>query len=309
MDFGLHIETQSGARGPREAYLSVRESAVWAEQSGFRYFSMSDHLQPFRGMGGPAAPLLEPWVTLGAVAEATSRIELLTLVTNASLRHAAPLAKMAAALDGASDGRMVLGLGAGGYRPEYAAFGLPYPSGPERAALVSEVVEVVRSLWEQPETTRDWRTHRLDHAAIAPRPARVPRVLIAGASPPILDAVAAHADLCNVVMPSPDGLRKLAASIEERCERAGRPRGAVEATALDRVIIAPTADRADEKWLAGGARQRDGYRGIVGAPADAVRSLRAYAEAGLDALMASFIDGDDESRDLFTREVMPALAG
>ena len=111
MDFGLHIETQSGARGPREAYLSVRESAVWAEQSGFRYFSMTDHLQPFRGMGGPAAPLLEPWVTLGAVAEATSRIELLTLVTNASLRHAALLAKMAAALDGASDGRMVLGLG------------------------------------------------------------------------------------------------------------------------------------------------------------------------------------------------------
>ena len=202
-----------------------------AEQSGFRYFSMSDHLQPFRGMGGPAAPLLEPWVTLGAVAEATSRIELLTLVTNASLRHAALLAKMAAALDGASDGRMVLGLGAGGYRPEYAAFGLPYASGPERAALVGEVVEVVRSLWEQPETTRNWRSHRLDHAAIAPRPARVPRVLIAGASPPILDAVAAHADLCNVVMPSPDGLRKLAASIEERCERrdaqrSGRGNGA-----------------------------------------------------------------------------------
>ena len=110
-------------------------------------------------------------------------------------------------------------------------------------------------------------------------------------------------------MPSPDGLRKLTVSIEERCERAGRPRGAVEATALDRVILAPTAVRADEKWLAGGARQHDGYRGIVGAPADAVRSLRAYAEAGLDALMASFIDGDDESRDLFTREVMPALAG
>ena len=309
MDFGLHIETQSGAaRTAGGVPVRPRVGGV-GRAVGLPLLLDVGPPPAVPRYGRPATPLLEPWVTLGAVAEATSRIELLTLVTNASLRHAALLAKMAAALDGASDGRMVLGLGAGGYRPEYAAFGLPYPSGPERAALVGEVVEVVRSLWEQPETTRSWRSHQLDHAAIAPRPARVPRVLIAGASPPILDAVAAHADLCNVVMPSPDGLRKLTASIEERCERAGRPRGAVEATALDRVILAPTADRADEKWLAGGARQRDGYRGIVGAPADAVRSLRAYAEAGLDALMASFIDGDDESRDLFTREVMPVLAG
>jgi alkanesulfonate monooxygenase SsuD/methylene tetrahydromethanopterin reductase-like flavin-dependent oxidoreductase (luciferase family) len=270
---------------------------------------MTDHLRPFGGIGGPATPLLEPWVTLGAIAEATSRIQLLTLVTNASLRHAALLAKMAVALDGASDGRMVLGLGAGGYRPEYDSFGLPYPPGAQGAALVGEVVEIVRSLWRAEETTRTWSQHRLERATIAPRPSRTPRVLIAGSSPAILDVAARHADLCNVLMPSPDGLSVLLPDLRERMRSLDRAPGAIEVTVLDRVIIAPTAEQTDAKWQAAGAPQRNGHRGVVGTPADAVRCLQAYRTAGLDTLMASFAESDAESRELFARKVMPALAG
>ena len=92
-------------------------------------------------------PTLECWTTLSALAAETERIRLIPMVLANLYRHPATMAKMAATLDVISDGRLVLGIGAGGGEGDHRAYGLPYPTTRERVAMMGEAVQVIRLLW------------------------------------------------------------------------------------------------------------------------------------------------------------------
>ncbi len=306
MRFGLHTQSHAPSTGdPADIYAELRGRARVAEAAGFAYFSVSDHVVAFPAVGQPPTPMLDPWLALAAVATATERIGLLTLVSNVTLHTPPQLARAAAALDVISGGRMLLGLGSGGYRAEYAALGLPYPAATERAEMLEEAAEAVRLLWERPTATFHGRHFTLRDAVLEPKPLHRPRLLIGGSGALTLGAVARHADLANFVLPGPGRLAALVEVLGRECADAGRDPGAIEVSVLERAVLAPTSEAAVAKWEALGSPERAGHRGLVGSPADVAAQLRAYEGVGLAAAMVFFPDQDSESIELFAEQVMP----
>ncbi len=289
MRFGFHTQSHAPSTGnAADIYPELRERAREAESAGFSYFSVTDHLVPLPAIGPPDTPMLDPWSALAAVATATERIGLLTLVSNVTLRTPVQLAKAAAALDLISGGRMLLGIGSGGYRSEYEAHGLVRPDARTRAGMLEETAEAVRMLWEQPAATYDGRHFTLREAVLEPKPLHRPRLLIAGSSTPTLRSAARHADLANFVLPGPDRLAKLVETLRRQCADAGRDADAIEVSVLERAVVAPTRAAAAAKWEALGSPRRADHPGLVGSPADVAAQLRAYAAVGLATAMVFF---------------------
>jgi len=154
---------------------TVRDTALEAESLGYDAVWLEDHFQSW--IGDPRRNTHECWTTLSAVAEATDRVRLGTLVTSQSYRHPALLAKMAATVDRVSDGRLELGLGGGWYEAEYDRFGYEFREPPaERLRRLAETVEILQGLW-----TNETYSHRgenldidLEDAFCEPHPVQDP---------------------------------------------------------------------------------------------------------------------------------------
>jgi len=146
-------------------------------ESGFTF----DHFYPI--FGGPSSgPCLEGWTTLTALAQATTRLRLGTMVTGIHYRHPAVLAKMASALDIISGGRLELGIGAGWNEEESAAYGIALGGMKERFDRFEEACQVLTGLLTQETTDFDGRYYRLKAARNEPKgPQRPhPPILIGG---------------------------------------------------------------------------------------------------------------------------------
>lgn len=126
--------------------------------------------------------VLEAWTTLTAVAGLTERLTVGTFVANVMNRHPAVLARMAATLQEASGGRLVLGIGIGGHPAEHEAYGIPFPDVPQRVARLEEAVAVIRALWSGEPVTRESPFYPLRDAVALPMPEPRPPILIGAQS-------------------------------------------------------------------------------------------------------------------------------
>lgn len=137
---------------------------------GFDSIWLADHLM-YRNPGEPTRGVWECWTILAALAEATRRVEIGTLVLCNSFRHPAILAKMATAADEVSRGRLILGVGAGWNEPEYDAFGLPFD---RRVDRLAEALQILRPLLRERHVDfrgRYYQARDCDNAPAGPRPA------------------------------------------------------------------------------------------------------------------------------------------
>ena len=149
--------------------------AVWREADDIDVFESGwtfDHFYPI--FSDPTGPCLEGWITLTALAQATRRLRLGTLVTGNVYRHPAVLANMAATLDVVSGGRLELGLGAGWNEEECAAYGIDLPPLKERFDRFDEACEVVVSLLANETTDFAGKHYRLTAARCEPKPVQRP---------------------------------------------------------------------------------------------------------------------------------------
>jgi alkanesulfonate monooxygenase SsuD/methylene tetrahydromethanopterin reductase-like flavin-dependent oxidoreductase (luciferase family) len=150
------------------------EAAQRAENLGFNSVWISDHFfLDLERYGGPAEPAgtVEPFTALSAVATATQRVRLGTLVACSPFRHPAHVAKMATTIDLISGGRFDLGIGAGWYEREFEPFGYDYPSTGERFAVLEESVAVIAGLFGEGPLDHEGRRFRLHGAYNRPQPA------------------------------------------------------------------------------------------------------------------------------------------
>jgi alkanesulfonate monooxygenase SsuD/methylene tetrahydromethanopterin reductase-like flavin-dependent oxidoreductase (luciferase family) len=168
-------------------------AAARAAAAGYDGVFAPDHLFP---PGAPGRPALEPFVILAAVAARHPGLHVGTLVSRASLRPAAILAKQAVGLDQMSGGRAILGLGAGDAvsKAEHEAFGLPFAPAADRVATLAEMVEAMRSLFDG----EPWAggTHVPPIAGPLLPPGR-PELWVGGRSPEVIAAAARSADAWN----------------------------------------------------------------------------------------------------------------
>ena len=175
---GLPIGVSLGTIGATPEWWV--ESAQRLETAGYHAVWAWDH---FVGQGDKTVPVVEQWTILSVVAGSTSRIGLGTFISNVMNRHPAVLARMASTLQHASGGRLTVGIGIGGGKPEHRAYGIDFPEPPVRAERLEEAVAVIRALWGGGPVTRESRFYPLDAAHAFPEPDPAPRLLIGAGSP------------------------------------------------------------------------------------------------------------------------------
>jgi alkanesulfonate monooxygenase SsuD/methylene tetrahydromethanopterin reductase-like flavin-dependent oxidoreductase (luciferase family) len=205
----------------------VHHARVAAEH-GYSSIWLRDHLfLDIAKYGGPPdrQGVYEPLVTLAALSRAVPDVRLGTLVLLEALRPAAVLAKALASLDRISGGRLVVGLGAGWYEPEYAALGLELPRPGVRIDRLREAVQVVTGLLGGGPLEFDGRYHRAVGALNEPPALQLPRprVFVGGKGDRLLRLVAEHCDGWNTCWAwTPDDYRERLGVLEAECERIGR---------------------------------------------------------------------------------------
>ena len=299
---------------------------VRLHQGGFDYGYLRRMFQAADALGYDGAslydllgiPTLECWTTLSALAAETERIRLIPMVLANLYRHPATLAKMAATLDVISNGRLVLGIGAGGGEGDHKAYGLPYPSTRERVAMMGEAVQVIKLLWSGERVRFEGEYYRLDSALCAPAPVQHPGppILIGGSGERhLLRAAAQHADITNMRADmSISEHRAKRRVLDAHCEVAGREPAEVALSHNAHVFIGEDEAAVERALTEHAARHRvsvERFRAslgnaIVGTPPQCVEQLRRYVDYGIGWFFLLFPEpvsvGDLE---LFAGEVMP----
>ncbi|WP_117209627.1 LLM class F420-dependent oxidoreductase [Allorhizocola rhizosphaerae] len=297
----IFIEPQLGA-----SYADQLRIAQHAERLGYDAFFRSDHFLTMGSADGLPGPT-ESWATLAAIAVQTSTIRLGTLLTSATFRHPGLLAVTVAQVDQMSGGRVELGLGAGWYEAEHAAYGVPFPSTRERFDRLEEQLAIVTGMWTTPVGQRfsfDGKHYRLTDSPALPKPTQTPRppIIVGGKGPKRTPSLAARfADEFNVPFASLDVTRAVIDRVAAACEAQSRPMPVL--SVAQTIACGQTAAEAARRAEAVGYKPP-----LYGTPDQVVAQLRELAELGVSRAFLQILDLSDlDHLDLIAGAVAPQL--
>jgi len=241
------------------------QAARLAQEAGFDAISVPDHVHQNRVGGGPASPMFEAYTLLGALAAATSRVKLLSLVSPVTLRAPGLLTKAVTTLDVISGGRAVLGVGAGWDIDEHQAYGIDFPGLGERFDRLDEELAICRALFTVYRGSFLGKFYELKDAYNSPRPVggSIPVLVAGGGEKRTLDLVACYGVACNVSGDA-DTVRRKFDVLAAHCERVGRNPAEITKTVF--VFDTSDMDVLDKSAKAYAAAGADGI--IVVAPED-----------------------------------------
>lgn len=262
-------------------WAELAEIARFADAGGWYGLWVPDHYMLNTGDESVIdGPVLEAWSLLPALAAITTRLRLGPLVSPTSVHHPALLANRAAAIDRISDGRFVLGLGAGWQINEHRAYGFALEAPKERVDRFEEGIRIVRSMLDEPRTTFEGRYYTVLDAPNDPPPVqpRLP-IIVGTGSPRMLRITARHAQEWNT-WGAPATVQEKLAALHRACEQVDRDPATVHTTAQALVVL------CDSAAAAAAARDRtDPTRTIVGTTEQLRDQVAGYAELGIDELI------------------------
>ncbi|MBY6677450.1 MULTISPECIES: LLM class F420-dependent oxidoreductase [unclassified Rhodococcus (in: high G+C Gram-positive bacteria)] len=308
MDLRIFTEPQQGA-----TYDDLVRVARAAEDFGYDAFFRSDHYLAMStdGLPGPT----DAWITLAGIARETSTIRLGTLVTSATFRYPGPLAISVAQVDAMSAGRVELGLGAGWYAEEHAAYAIPFPSVGTRFDRFEETLAIVTGLWGTP--AGETFSYQGDHFTVTDSPAlpkpvqSPPPIIIGGMGKKRTPELAArHATEFNLPFADTDATATQFDRVRAACSDIGRdPSSMTFSNAL--VLCCGTTEDEIARRAAAIGRDVEELRanGAAGTPAEIVDKLGTYAELGSTRFYLQMLDLSDlDHIELVAAEVMRQLA-
>ena len=213
--FGIKLSGQDTTIG------DLREFWRIADEAGFDHVWVFDHLNSI-GDVGQEQPIFESWALQAAIAQATQRVRIGSLVTGNTYRHPALLAKIATTVDHLSGGRLEFGIGAAWATFEHETLGIDGLD--HRVGRLSEALQVIRSLWTEKRTTFDGRYYKLKDAIANPKPVQSPHppIWIGASGDQTLRLVARHADVWNASGGSPERVKELSERLDGCCAAIGR---------------------------------------------------------------------------------------
>jgi len=309
IEVALMVEGQMGLNWTRWQRI-----AELAEDLGFSGLYRSDH---FTNPESPDRDSLELWVSLTWLASHTRRLEFGPLVTPLSFRHPAHTARMAAAVDDLSGGRLTLGVGAGWQEREHRAFGFDLLDVPERFDRFEEGLQaIIRLLRSDEPVSLQGQYYPLKQAILLPRPARPggPPVLVGGnGRKRTLPLAARYADEWNAVFLPASEVAELNGYLDELLDENDRSPHDVCRSMMTGCVFGRDAKEVEEK-----ARQRSQgrysvqelrQRGLViGTAGEIVEQLMQLSETGLQRVMLQWLDLDDvHSLEAMAERVLPQL--
>ena len=220
MKIGIQIEPQMGY-----TYGDIVTLAKAAEDANFYSFTASDHF--FGNIKSVEKHAHDAWTLLALLIPQTERIRLGTLVTCQSYRNPAHLAKIAANLDNASDGRIDFGVGAGWKKSEYEAYGYPFPSTKTRVLQLREAIQIIDLLWTEERPSFEGEFYSIKETMFLPKPTQKPRIPIWVGNtklktPMMEEIIARYADGLNYDSEKPEDFAEKKDRVRAACDRVGR---------------------------------------------------------------------------------------
>ena len=257
-------------------WSELRDMAELSERIGLDSIWVGDHLL-YRDDGRAPRGPWEAWSLLAALAAVTKTVEIGPLVAATSFHAPAMLAKKAATVDEISDGRLILGLGAGWNRAEYDAFGFPYD---RRVSRFEESFTIIRELLRTGRSDFDGTFYSLQRGELLPRGPREngPPLMVGSMGKRMLAITLPHVDAWNAWGPwfgnRVDGYRELHATIDAACREVGREPASLERTVALIVAMPGALGR-------GSSVSEEAFEPIAGDAKTLAPALRAFADAGV----------------------------
>lgn len=305
MKLRVFTEPQQGA-----SYDDLLRVAQATEALRYDAFFRSDHYMRI-GDGDPLPGPSDAWLTLGALARETKRVKLGALVSPITFRHPGVLAISVANVANMSGGRAELGIGAGWYPTEHAAYGIAFPDVGERFARLEEQLAIITGLWDTPagETFNFDGTHYqvVDSPAL-PKPVTRPRIIMGGGGAKRTPRLAAtYADEFNFAFTSPE-IAKIAF---DRVREASSARGrALELSmALTVCVGGSNADVERRAAFLGQSVESLRQNGLAGTAGEAVDRIGRFAELGVTTVYLQLMDlSDTRQLEFVSAAIVPQLS-
>ncbi len=312
--FGLQHPCYSYDGKDTEIFQTLKKTILYAEEKGFDSFWVMDHFFQIPMVGKLEEPMLEGWSTISAMAAVTRKIRVGTMVTGNIYRNPAVLAKMGATVDVLSNGRLFMGVGAGWFETEAAAYGIPFYTIPERLKRLEEAVQIIKGMWTVDHFSFQGKYYRVSNALCFPKPIQkpCPPVLIGGGGEKVtLKLVAKYGDACNL-FGGPKTVKAKLVKLKEHCKAAGRDYDDILKTKLGHLMIGE--DNKEVSQMVKHNRQPDltdeqyNERVIFGTPKQVVHKIQELIDAGVQYLIFNVAYGHEEKvLKLFVEEVMPNI--
>ena len=279
---------------PTLLFSRIRDVVMECERSGYHSVWLDDHL-----MYGNR-PILESWSTLAALSALTTSIRLGTMVTCASFRNPALLAKIAATLDVISGGRLEFGIGAGVQETEHCAYGFPFPRSGVRVDRLEEAIAVIKALWSEKRASFKGRHYCIEKAVCEPKPLQKPHppITIGGNGEKLMLRVTAqHADRYDWgYLPSLELYTHKLKVLENHCIEVGRDPKEIEKSCWPggQIVIARNRGELRQKIVhekpKSVALEYFEKTSLIGTPDECVGKLQPYVDLGVTHFMLFFGD-------------------
>jgi probable F420-dependent oxidoreductase len=309
-------------RGPLATAESIRLIATKAEEWGYGYLTVPDHIvvpkeihsaYPYSETGefpwsaGGALDCMEQFTLLAWIAAVTSKIRLMTSVIVVPHRSPLFMAKSIATTDQLSGGRVTLGCGAGWMKEEFEALGLPPFEA--RGRVTNEYIEAMKVLWTEAEPKFDGEFVRFAGIGADPKPVQKPHppIWIGGESKPAMRRAVALGDAWYPFGSNPrfrmdrlETYRDRVALLHQMAEAAGR-----DPASLDLAYNCAFHSAREQQHEDGGRLA------FTGSPEQRAEDIRAFADIGLKVMMVNVTANDLNAMldrmESFSKEVMPLL--
>lgn len=311
MALRIFTEPQQGA-----SYDQILAVARTAEECGFDAFFRSDHfLRMGDATGLPA--YTDAWTTLAALARDTQSIRLGALVTPVTFRAIGTFPAIVAQVDHMSRGRLEVGLGAGWYKEEHDAYGLPFPPVRARYDLLEDQLGILQGVWSTPpeeELHFAGRTCSVHLQAGPLRPFQQPHPpVILGGGGGLRNArlAATFASEFNAPFMPLEQVKAVHGSVRRRCEAMGRdPAELVWSVAQVLCCGRSEAELARRAHAIGRDVGELRENGLAGAPQEVLDKIATFAEAGVQRFYLQVLDLSDlDHLRLVAEEVLPHFTG
>ncbi|ODR26321.1 LLM class F420-dependent oxidoreductase [Mycolicibacterium porcinum] len=234
---GLQIPNFSYGTGVSELFPTVIAQAQEAEAAGFDSVFVMDHFYQLPGLGTPDQPMLEAYTALGALATATQKVQLGTLVTGNTYRNPTLLAKAITTLDVISQGRAILGIGTGWFELEHEQLGYEFGTFTDRFNKLGEALQIILPMLAGERPTFSGKYYRTVEAMANPRfRDHIPLMIGGSGEKKTIPLAARHFDHLNIIANFDELPRKLDV-IRQECERIDRDPVTLETSMLVIALI------------------------------------------------------------------------
>jgi probable F420-dependent oxidoreductase len=281
----------------------IRQTPIRAEQLGYESVWVSDHVvTPHANVKNYGEAVFDPLMTLALAAGETNRVQLGTTVLIVPYRNAVVTAKMIASLDALSDGRVVVGIGAGWLAAESAALGVPFE---ERGPMTDEYLAAMQELWTAREPSFAGKYTQFGGLLFEPKPLQKPHppLWVGGHGKPSLRRTVQFGAAWHPINRPPDELRRGRAELARLSEARGRAVPPAM-TARNDIRITRPGEAAPTSTHAG--------RVLAGEPTALREQIQELGECGVEHLVLEFLAADGRDLDaqmaLFAERVRPGLA-